>query len=272
MTEPTPQNGDAQRCDNASPVTPAQSEASQPSDPSAPAAPTRHTDPGYKRPETFKDFLPWDGAPSRSDKFLLGALFVIPVIYLILLPLRPMMIVSMPLALSVISGAKTVIAGAGALAAVEGHSLLLVIFLGWLGMMKFDWLWWFAGRRWGERVVQLFANTPTTYRRAEQIRKLPRWVLIILLILGRFPGVPGTIVWLICGWSEMRFWVFFLCNGLGAAILSTVCACIGFAIGEPAVDLLKLIDRYSLWVSLAIIFAIVFYGVWKDKKRQAAQG
>ncbi len=226
---------------------------------------------GPRRITSMRDMLPWDGKPRTSDKVLLAFLFIIPIFYLVMWPLRPMLIAQMPVVLSIVVGAKTVIAGAGAFAAVEGHSLLLVILAGWVGMMKFDWLWWLAGRRWGERIVSIFANTEKTYRRAEQIRNLPRWLLIVLVIFGRFPGVPGTIVWLIAGWSGMRFWVFFLCNGVGAAVLTAICAYIGFRIGQPAVDLLKLIDKYSIWVSLAIIIGIAVWSGWKEAKKQQSQ-
>lgn len=227
---------------------------------------------GPRQVRTMRDLLPWEGTPRRSDRVLLAFLFIIPVFYLVMWPLRPMLIAKMPVLLSLLVGAKTVVAGAGAFAAVEGHPLLLVVLAGWVGMMKFDWLWWFAGRRWGERVVSIFANTERAYRRAEQIRRLPRWLLIVLVVLGRFPGVPGSIVWLISGWSGMRFWTFFLCNGAGALALSWACAWIGFEIGQPAVDLLKLVDKYALWVSLAIIVGIAVWSGWKEAQRQRAQG
>ncbi|WAL39292.1 VTT domain-containing protein [Brevibacterium sp. BRM-1] len=227
---------------------------------------------GPRQVRTMRDLLPWEGTPRPSDRVLLAFLFIIPLFYLVMWPLRPMLIAKMPVLLSFLIGAKTVVAGAGAFAAVESHPLWIVVAAGWAGMMKFDWLWWFAGRRWGERIVSIFANTERTYRRAEQIRRLPRWLLIALVVLGRFPGVPGSIVWLISGWSGMRFWTFFLCNAAGALVLSWGCAWIGFEIGQPAVDLLKLVDKYALWVSLAIIVGIAVWSGWKEARRQSAQG
>ena len=213
---------------------------------------------------------PWDDrTPSKADKVLLGFIIGLPLFFLVIFPLRPFLIAKMPVLLSVITGAKTVIAGAGAFAKVEGYPLWFAILAGFIGAVKFDWLWWLAGRHWGENVVRMVANTPKAYRKAARIRDLPQWLLVVLVVFGRFPGVPGSLVWLVAGWSGMRFRTFISANIACALLVSTISASLGWFIGQPAVDLLKLIDKYALWITLALIVGTVIWTSKKERDRAA---
>lgn len=227
-------------------------------------------EPGDDADDTVKVQWPWGSSrPSRADKVLLGFIIGLPLFFLVIFPLRPMLIAKAPLLLSVITGAKTVIAGAGAFAEVESFPLWTAILAGFIGAVKFDWLWWLAGHRWGENIVRMVANTPSTYRKAEWIRNLPQWLLIILVVFGRMPGVPGSLVWLVAGWSGMRFRTFITANIACALLVSTASASLGWFIGQPAVDLLKLIDKYAIWISLALIVGTVAWASWKERNRAA---
>ncbi|MCQ9387052.1 VTT domain-containing protein [Brevibacterium sp. 50QC2O2] len=219
------------------------------------------SEPGTTEPQvpSLRDILPWEGKARTGDKVLLGFLIGIPIFYLIMWPLRPMLIAKIPVVFSMVTGAKTVIAGAGAFAAVEGFPLWLVIGAGLIGMMKFDWLWWYAGRRWGDRVVNMFAQDEKSRKRFHRLKRLPRWVLLTLVFFGRWPGVPGTITWLVTGWSRVSFALFFTMNLLGNLLLAVLVAVIGYEIGQPAVDFLKLVDKYAIWISLAIIVGVTLW-------------
>lgn len=213
---------------------------------------------------------PWgDRSPSKADKVLLGFIIGLPLFFLVIFPLRPFLIAKMPVLLSVITGAKTVIAGAGAFAEVEGYPLWFAILAGFIGAVKFDWLWWLAGKHWGENVVRMVANTPKAYRKAARIRDLPHWLLVVLVVFGRFPGVPGSLVWLVAGWSGMRFRTFISANIACALLVSTISASLGWFIGQPAVDLLKLIDKYALWITLSLIVGTVIWTSKKERDRAA---
>ena len=216
--------------------------------------------------------IPWpwgERTPTKADKVLLGFIIGLPLFFLVLFPFRPFLIAKMPVLLSVITGAKTVIAGAGAFANVEGYPLSLAILAGFIGAVKFDWLWWLAGRHWGEKVVRMVANTPSAYRKATRIRNLPQWLLVTLVVFGRFPGVPGSLVWLVAGWSGMRFRTFISANIACALLVSTISACLGWFIGQPAVDLLKLIDKYAIWITFALIIGTVIWTSKKERDRAA---
>ena len=219
------------------------------------------------RPQSFKDLKPWEGEARTGDKVLLWFLFGVPAFYMVLLPFRPFLIAKIPTVLALITGARTVIAGAGAFAAVEGRSLTLVILAGLFGMLKFDWLFWLAGKMWGEGVLRLYATTPAQKRQFEKIKRMHRWLLYLMLFFSRFPGVPG----LIAGWSRVRFLPYFLITAAGALVISIALATLGYVIGQPAVDVLKTIDKYAIFISLALIFGLIAWSsIRSNKKRQAS--
>ena len=229
---------------------------------------SQETDP---RPQSFKDLKPWEGEARTGDKVLLWFLFGVPAFYMVLLPLRPFLIAKIPTVLALITGARTVIAGAGAFAAVEGRSLTLVILAGLFGMLKFDWLFWLAGKMWGEGVLRLYAASPPQRRQFEKIKRMPRWLLYLMLFFSRFPGVPGPIIALIAGWSRVRFLPYFLVTAAGALVISIALATLGYVIGQPAVDVLKVVDKYAIFISFALIFGLVAWSsIRSNKKRQAS--
>lgn len=229
---------------------------------------SQETDP---RPQSFKDLKPWEGEARTGDKVLLWFLFGVPAFYMVLLPFRPFLIAKIPTVLALITGARTVIAGAGAFAAVEGRSLTLVILAGLFGMLKFDWLFWLAGKMWGEGVLRLYATTPAQKRQFDKIKSMPRWLLYLMLFFSRFPGVPGPIIALIAGWSRVRFLPYFLVTAAGALVMSIALAALGYVIGQPAVDVLKIVDKYAIFISLALIFGLVAWSsIRSNKKRQAS--
>lgn len=225
----------------------------------------------FTPPQSLKDLKPWEGEARTGDKVLLWFLFGVPVFYMVLMPLRPFLIAKVPTLLALITGARTVIAGAGAFAAVEGRSLTLVILAGFIGMLKFDWLFWLAGRMWGEGVMRLYASTPQQKRQFQKIRDLPHWLLYIMLFFSRFPGVPGPIVALIAGWGRVRFWLYFLFTSVGSLLMAVVFAVLGYMIGQPAVDVLKLIDKYAVFISLALIFGLVIWSSIRSSRKRSAK-
>ena len=225
----------------------------------------QETDP---RPQSLKDLKPWEGEARTGDKVLLWFLFGVPAFYMVLLPLRPFLIAKIPTVLALITGARTVIAGAGAFAAVEGRSLTLVILAGLFGMLKFDWLFWLAGKMWGEGVARLFATTPPQRRQFEKIKSMPRWLLYIMLFFSRFPGVPGPIIALIAGWSRVRFLPYFLVTAAGALVMSIALATLGYVLGQPAVDVLKVVDKYAIFISFALIFGLVGWSSFRSNRKR----
>lgn len=217
---------------------------------------------------------PWQGRATRADKALLFVIFGVPFIYLALLPFRPWMLVNAPVLQEFINGAKTAVVAAAAYARIGEIPLWMVVVVGVVGMAKLDWAFWLAGRRWGDGILRLFAQDERQLRRIERLKSIPGWALFGMTLLGRCPGVPGTLVYLVAGWSRMRLWLFLTADILGCLIFTTIWTALGYQLGEAAVDILKVVDRYALWLTLAIIvgiFVMSFYRESRKQKRAAAQ-
>lgn len=215
--------------------------------------------------QAWRDVLPWEGTPSTGDKVLLGSMFAISAFFLALTPLKPFLIAHHPLLLALVTGNTSAVGAAAAFARVSHAWLWPVIVLGTLGSMKFDWLFWFMGRRWGARVLRMFASTPKMRERVDRSAHLPRWVAYVAVFAGILPGAPTALVYAFAGWQKMRLWVFLLVNGLSSLLWVALVAWLGYSAGQSAVDVIVKIDRYALWVSLAIIFAMVFWGARKQQ-------
>ena len=53
--------------------------------------------------------------------------------------------------------------------------------------------------------------------------------------------------------------------------MSIALATLGYVIGQPAVDVLKVVDKYAIFISLALIFGTVAWSsIRSNKKRQAS--
>lgn len=215
--------------------------------------------------QAWRDVLPWEGKPTTGDKVLLGSMFAISAFFLALTPLKPFLIAHHPLLLALVTGNTSAVGAAAAFARVGNASLWLVILCGTLGSMKFDWLFWLMGRRWGSRVLRLFASTPKMRERVENAEHLPRWVAYIAVFAGVLPGVPTALAYAFAGWQKMRLWAFLLINGLSSLLWVSLVAWLGYAAGQSAVDVILKIDKYALWVSMAIIFAMAFWGARKQQ-------
>ena len=157
----------------------------------APAAePQTQAETPPAQPQSFKDLAPWEGEATIVDKLLLVGVFGVPLFYLVLLPFRPQLIANHPVLLEFLTGAKSAIVGAGAYAGIGELSLTLVFIAGLVGMAKFDWMFWLAGRRWGDGAVNLFAQSERQRKRFSKLKNLPAWLLFIFVFISRAAAVP----------------------------------------------------------------------------------
>lgn len=98
---------------------------------------------------------------TRTDKLVVAGILASFLLLLISFPLRPLLIASSPIALSALTGGLATIGVGAAFARVGEASLWLVTVAGVFGLVKFDWLFWLAGRAWGPKALTFF--TPGRY-------------------------------------------------------------------------------------------------------------
>ena len=190
---------------------------------------------------------------TRRDKILIGGIFGGLLLMLASLPLRPFLVASSPVALSALTGGLPTIGAGAAFARIGETSLGLVIVAGVFGMIKLDWLFWLDGRTWGPKALTFF--TPGRYagRFAQRLEKMPRWVLVLMVLLSLLPGIPKLLVQLFAGLAQMRLATFLIADALGALLITGTVVWLGYSAGQDAVDIVIAVDKYALWVTLAIL-------------------
>lgn len=213
------------------------------------------------------DLKPWEGKAKRGDKLLLGSIFGIMAVMMALLPLRPLLIANHPILLEFVTGSLSAIGAGAAFARIGEAPLWLVIFAGVFGMMKFDWLFWLTGKRWGNKIVQLFAPGERAQKLVKRAEGFNPWALRLLVMAGSFPGIPAAVVYAFAGVNKMRVGTFLVFNVLGSAIMTGLLAGLGFGLGQRAVDIVLLVDKYALWFTLAIVVGLAFWSGYKAQKQ-----
>jgi membrane-associated protein len=190
---------------------------------------------------------------------------------LLLLPLVPSLVGTHPLLLELFRGSMTSMVTMGALARIGQASLLVAILAGIPGSMMFDWLYWWAGRRWGHRALQLFVGThPRAQRRmAWAERASRRWGWLAVATAYLLP-IPSVLVYAAVGWTGMRLRTFLLWDLVGAFLWVALIVGLGYAIGQRAVDVAHGVSHYALALTVLLVVAIVGRQLWAGRRRAAA--
>jgi membrane protein DedA with SNARE-associated domain len=197
--------------------------------------------------------VPWRGRATRADLALIAAVLAVVALGLVLRPLTPFLLASHPVLLAFLSGDLVAIGAAAAFARVGEAPLWLVVAAGVLGMVKFDWIAWWAGRRWGAGIIGLLTVSPRVQRWARRGRDADPRVVRVAVVLAVLPGVPSAVVFALAGWSGLRWTTFLLLDGVGALAMTGLVAGLGYGLGQHAVDVVLLVDRYASAVSLALV-------------------
>src|SRR4051812_21113736 len=103
---------------------------------------------------------PWSGRGERADWIILAGIVISTVVPLAMLPLVPALVSSHPALLEVLRGSTASIINMGARARIGETSLVAAVLLGVPSLMMFDWVFWWAGRRWGDRVFEWMLGGP----------------------------------------------------------------------------------------------------------------
>jgi membrane protein DedA with SNARE-associated domain len=201
----------------------------------------------------WRRFVPWQGPASRIDLALMGAILGVVALGLALRPLKPFLLASHAVTLEFLTGDLTAIGAAAAFARTGEAPLWLVIVAGAAGMVKFDWLTWWAGRQWGGGIITMFTTSEHAQRFASRATQLDPKILRAAVVLAMLPGVPTAVIYAMAGWARMRLATFLFLDLAGAFLMTGLVAGVGYWLGPYAVDLVLLVDRFASLVSLALI-------------------
>jgi membrane-associated protein len=202
--------------------------------------------------------LPWQGKPRRVDILCWGAITLSGIYYLALLPFRASLVGTHPLVSVLLNGSTEAIVS-GAAFASKGHgSLVALLILGVIGTMKFDIIYWWAGRLWGERVIQIFSGRGKRSRKfVARVERSGRWLTWPAVVLSPFLPIPNALVYAAAGWTGMSWVTFLILDAIGSLAWVGLLAGLGWALGQSAIDVAQEISKYGLWVTIAIVVLVV---------------
>ena len=188
---------------------------------------------------------------------LFGIVFCV-VYSLALIPAVPALVGSHPVLLEALSGSLPAMVSAGAHARVGATPLVLAVLAAVPGVMMFDWVFWWAGRRWGHRGAMLFVgHGPRSVRWIERAERLGHRWGGLAIVIGYYLPIPNVLIYALVGMSGMGVAAFLAWDVLGALLWSALLVGLGYAIGHRAVEVAHAISHYSLLATLVLV-ALVF--------------
>lgn len=214
--------------------------------------------------------LPWKGKPGRADLWCWGAISLIGIYGLVTLPLRPIILGMNPYALAAMNGSSIAMVDIGAdLEAGNAPYWWFGLLLATLSVMKFDWIFFWAGRLWGHSIIEVIAGrsrwASRTAHHAERLAS--RFGAPAVFLVWFIPFIPSAIIYAFVGNAKMKLRTFLAIDFLGALINRSIYLYLGYRIGEPAKDVVKLIGKYSYYISIALIIGIVISSVLRSRRK-----
>ena len=233
--------------------------AAEPGDPAQPGDPAAEAEDPVKAKDPWANAnLPWQGKPRRVDIACWGAITLSGLYYLALLPFRASLVGTHPLVSVVLNGSTEAIVSAAAFASKGHGSLVVLLILGVIGTMKFDIIYWWAGRLWGERVIQLFSGRGKRSKKfVARVERSGRWLTWPAVVLSPFLPIPNALVYAAAGWTGMSWVTFLILDAIGSLAWVGLLAGLGWALGQSAIDVAQEISKYGLWVTIAIVVLVV---------------
>jgi membrane protein DedA with SNARE-associated domain len=222
-------------------------------------------------PEWWDDpSLPWKHKPTKSDLTCFAWLSVAGIYALVMMPLRPTLLALVPRVFGSM-GHYTGQIMTGALARVGDPWWPLVLVIGTFGTVKFDWIYWWAGKLWGRAMIEVWSGkSERARRRNERAERFARKYETLALLLTALPIFPRGVVLVVLGSAGTSFKKFFTVSLIGAFCTTSGYLALGYAIGEPAVALMEQYSRYLMWLSVAILVGMVIAYFWQNRKSESA--
>jgi membrane-associated protein len=219
--------------------------------------------------------IPWTGKPGRLDILCWAGIVLSGIFYWAMLPFRASLVGTHPVLSELLNGTTESIIAAAAFARI-GHGTVLVALLAAVpGLVKFDLLYWWAGRLWGERVITMLGGRRN--RGAKYMSRVQRWGRKFTwpaVLISQFLPIPTAIIYVIAGWAGMRLVTFLILDVIGSLLWAGMLVGLGYELGHHAVVVAQAISHYGLWFSIALVVVIVFFQIRSQRHmmRTMAEG
>ncbi len=227
---------------------------------------TETTEDGETEKEWWDDpRMPWQGKPGRADLVCWIGIAVVGVYGLIMLPLRAYLVVANPVLQAALTGSRSALVVLG----VTDNPLWgLGLVLGILSIVKFDWIYFLAGRLWGRGLIELMGGrSKRAARNADRAERLARrWGVPAVLITYLPIPIPAAVIYATVAMAGMSWKKFWVVNFIGAVVIQCTWVALGFWLGEPARKVVEAYAQISMYVAFALLGA-VFIGIFWNRKK-----
>ena len=218
--------------------------------------------------------LPWKHKPARADIACMGWVGFMGVFGLAMLPLRSWLLGLDPWLLVSLTGSRSGAAALGALLRVgQAHLWGVALGFGVLMSIKFDWVFWWAGKLWGRGMIEVWAGqSPRAarhYARAERWAQRFGWLGMFVAYVP-IPLPLMQVIFVLAGaqgWSLRRFLAL---DALASLVWLAFYLGFGWIVGEPAVVLLKAYARIAQYVAIALVAVVVVSVVLRGRRTARA--
>lgn len=218
---------------------------------------------------------PWCGRPQIQDLLCAAAIALSALYSAAMIPMTPLLIATHPVTLEMLAGSNASVVAAGAFSDVRGtpHPALLVV-AALPAMMRSDWIMWWAGRRWGHRVIDKL-DRRRGGRLGSRLRNgRGKWFAAPLVALGAFmPGGTQSPLYAMAGWLGLPLYAFLLADVIGTAAWVALLTMSGYLLGPNGVSLAHLVAHYALLaICVPVVTAIVPHAwrAWRSSPATAA--
>ncbi|MCW2783804.1 MAG: DedA family protein [Marmoricola sp.] len=207
---------------------------------------------------------PWGRSGARADKAIALLIGLYIVYSLALWPLVPALIGSHPLLLEIFSGSTLAEVTVGAHSRLGELPMWLAVLAGLPSTMVFDWVFWWAGRRWGDRALHLLLGRASSPRgvarreaRAARLERMAERFGPAAVVLAYYLPLPTVLVYAASGLAGMRLRTFLALDVLGTLLWVGPAVALGYSIGKPAVDVVHRIDHYSTLLTIGLVLVMI---------------
>jgi membrane-associated protein len=214
--------------------------------------------------------LPWHGKPRAADIVCWLAIVFSGVFFWALLPLRVSLVGTEPVVAELLNGSTESIISAAAFARVGDGTLAVVLLAAIPGLMKFDAVYWWAGRLWGERFIMALPGSRRVAKHMARVQRAGRKVTWPVVVASSFLPIPRAIISVIAGWAGMRLLTFLILDLIGVVLWAGLLAGLGYALGHHAVVAAKTISHYSWWFTIGIVALSVLFALRSQRRQMAA--
>lgn len=216
--------------------------------------------------------LPWNSKPTNQDYWCLGWFGFVGIFGLAMIPLRAWLLGLDPPIMLALTGSRVGAASTGALAGVgQAPHWWLYLLIGSLVAIKFDWIYWWAGKLWGRGILDVqAANSP---RAAKNIARVEGWALRLgwLGIFLAYVPIPlpiAFVVFVLMGMTGMPLWKFMVLDFISKTVWSLLYFGLGWMIGEPVVFVLEQYAKVANWVAIGLV-VVIFVGAYRNQSKKA---